>query len=85
MKATAQISSNNGHTVLPAAVRRILGVGKGDKVEFESRENGEVVIRALPTLDELFGSLQGKGKPQADESTQGWNARAERVMHKGKG
>ena len=83
MKATAQISSNNGHTVLPAAVRRFLGIGKGDKVEFESRDNGEVVIRPLPTLDALFGSLQGKGKPQADESAQGWNARAERVMRKG--
>lgn len=84
MKATAQISSNNGHTVLPAVVRRFLGVGKGDKVEFESRENGEVVIRPLPTLDALFGSLQGKGKPQADESAQGWSARAKRIMKKGR-
>jgi AbrB family looped-hinge helix DNA binding protein len=83
MKATAQISSNNGHTVLPAAVRRFLGIGKGDKVEFESRANGEVVIRPLPTLAALFGSLQGKGTPPADESGQGWNARAERVMRKG--
>ena len=83
MKATAQISSNNGHTVLPAAVRRFLGVGKGDKVEFESRANGEVVVRPLPTLDALFGSLQGGGKSQADESLQGWNARAERVVQKG--
>ena len=83
MKATAQISSNNGHTVLPAVVRRFLGIGKGDKVDFESRANGEVVIRPLPTLDALFGSLQGKGTPPADESAQGWNARAERVMRKG--
>jgi AbrB family looped-hinge helix DNA binding protein len=85
MKATAMISSNNGHTVLPAAVRRFLGIGKGDKVEFESRDNGEVVIRPLPTLEALFGSLQvkGKGKPQADESAQGWKARAERLMRKG--
>jgi AbrB family looped-hinge helix DNA binding protein len=83
MKATAQISSNNGHTVLPAAVRRFLGLGKGDKVEFESRANGEVVIRPLPTLDALFGSLPGKGAPPAGESAQGWNARAGRVMRKG--
>jgi len=91
MKATAQISSNNGHTVLPAAVRRFLGIGKGDKVEFESRDNGEVVIRPLPTLEALFGSLHVKGKgkgkvqgkPQADESAQGWNARARRLMRKG--
>ena len=83
MKATARISSDNGHTVLPAAVRRFLGIGKGAKIEFESRSNGEVVVRPLPTLDALFGSLKGKSQPQADESAKGWNARAERVMKKG--
>jgi bifunctional DNA-binding transcriptional regulator/antitoxin component of YhaV-PrlF toxin-antitoxin module len=83
MKATAQISSNNGHTVIPAAVRRFMGVGKGAKIEFESRANGEVVVRPLPTLDALFGSLKGKGSPSADESAKGWHARAGRVMRKG--
>ncbi len=83
MKATAQISSDNGHTVLPAAVRRFLGIGKGARIEFESRPNGEVVVRPLATLDALFGSLKGKGAPQADESAKGWNARAERVVKKG--
>ena len=84
MKATGQISSHNGHTVLPAAVRRFLGIGKGDKVEYESRANGEVVIRPLPTLDALFGSLKGQGQPQADESAQGWTLRGERIMQKGR-
>jgi bifunctional DNA-binding transcriptional regulator/antitoxin component of YhaV-PrlF toxin-antitoxin module len=83
MKATAQISSDNGHTVLPAAVRRFLGIGKGARIEFESRSNGEVVVRPLPTLDALFGSLQGKGEAPSDESARGWNARAGRVMKKG--
>jgi bifunctional DNA-binding transcriptional regulator/antitoxin component of YhaV-PrlF toxin-antitoxin module len=83
MKATAQISSNNGHTVLPAAVRRFLGIGKGARIEFESQSNGDVVVRPLPTLEALFGSLKGKNEPQADESAKGWNARAERVMKKG--
>ena len=83
MKATAQISSNNGHTVLPAAVRRFLGVSKGARIEFESRANGEVVVRPLPTLDALFGSLPGKGQPPTNEVAQGWNARAERVLKKG--
>ena len=83
MKATAQISSNTGHTVLPAAVRRFLGVGKGARIEFESRANGEVVVRPLPTLAALFGSLPGKDQPPADESARGWNARAERILKKG--
>ena len=68
MKATAQISSNNGHTVLPAAVRRFLGIGKGARIEFESQANGDVVVRPLPTLAALFGSLKGKGEPPTDES-----------------
>jgi AbrB family looped-hinge helix DNA binding protein len=85
MKATAQISSHNGHTVLPAAVRRFLGLGKGDRVEFESRDNGEVVLRPVPTLDALFSSLSGRGGPSPGaESVQGWNARAKRVSRKGK-
>jgi bifunctional DNA-binding transcriptional regulator/antitoxin component of YhaV-PrlF toxin-antitoxin module len=84
MKATAQISSKNGHTVLPAAVRRFLGVGKGARIEFESRANGEVVVRPLPTLEALFGSLKGKGAPPTDESAKGWHARAERILKKGR-
>ena len=82
MKATAQISSNNGHTVLPAVIRRFLGVGKGARIEFESQPNGDVIIRPQPSLDSLFGSLSGKGTPQADESAQGWHARAERISAK---
>ena len=53
-------------------------------MEYESRANGEVVLRPLPTLDALFGSLKGQGQPQADESAQGWNVRAERLMQKGR-
>jgi bifunctional DNA-binding transcriptional regulator/antitoxin component of YhaV-PrlF toxin-antitoxin module len=83
MKATARISSNNGHTVLPAVVRRFLGVGKGARIEFESRPNGEVVVRPLPSLDALFGSLPGHGQPAVDESARGWQARAGRVLKQG--
>jgi len=84
MKATATISSNNGHTVLPSAVRRFLGVGKGARIEFESRANGEVVVRPQAPLASLFGSLPAEGGPSADESARGWHARAERVMKKGR-
>lgn len=83
MKATARISTNNGHTVMPAAVRKYLGLSKGSRVEYESLANGEVVIRPLPTLHSLFGSLKGDGKYHPDESAQGWAARSERVLKKG--
>jgi bifunctional DNA-binding transcriptional regulator/antitoxin component of YhaV-PrlF toxin-antitoxin module len=83
MKATARISTKNGHTVMPAAVRKFLGLTKGSRIQFESNSNGDVVIKPLPTLDALFGSLKGDGKYYADESAQGWAARTDRVLKKG--
>ena len=83
MKATARISSRNGHTVLPAAVRKFLGLTKGSQIQYESKTNGEVVIKPLPTLEALFGSLKGDGLYHADESAQGWDARTDRVLKKG--
>jgi len=83
MKATAQISSDNGHTVLPAAVRKFLGLRKGSRIQYESRADGEVVLKPLPSLQALFGSLKGDGVCHGDESARGWAARAERVLKKG--
>jgi AbrB family looped-hinge helix DNA binding protein len=83
MKATARISTKNGHTVVPAAVRRYLGIGKGSRIQFETRENGEVVVKPLPGLDSLFGSLKGDGVYHPDESARGWAARADRLSKKG--
>ena len=80
MKATAIISSKSGHTVLPAAVRRYLGLRKGSRIQYETSANGEVVVKPLPSLDSLFGSLPGDGVYHPDESVQGWHARAERVL-----
>jgi bifunctional DNA-binding transcriptional regulator/antitoxin component of YhaV-PrlF toxin-antitoxin module len=83
MKATARISSKNGHTVLPAAVRRFLGLTKGSHIQYESKANGEVVLKPLPSLEALFGSLKGDGVCHADESARGWAARADQVLKKG--
>jgi AbrB family looped-hinge helix DNA binding protein len=83
MKATARISTKNGHTVVPAAVRKFLGITKGSRIQFESKANGEVVVKPLPTLAALFGSLKGDGIYHSDESVQGWTARTGRVLKKG--
>jgi bifunctional DNA-binding transcriptional regulator/antitoxin component of YhaV-PrlF toxin-antitoxin module len=83
MTATARISSKNGHTVVPAAVRKFLGLTKGSQIKYESKANGEVIIKPLPTLEALFGSLKGDGVYHADESAQGWAARTDRVLKKG--
>ena len=84
MKPTALISSENGHTVLPAAVRKYLRVGKGMRIEFEPLKSGEMVIRVLPTLDALFGSLKTKGNSKPNNSPGRWDSRAERLMNKGR-
>jgi bifunctional DNA-binding transcriptional regulator/antitoxin component of YhaV-PrlF toxin-antitoxin module len=61
-------------------VRKYLGLSKGSQIQYESRSNGEVVIRPLPTLEALFGSLKGDGVYHADESAHGWAARTDRVL-----
>ncbi len=68
---------------MPAAVRKFLGITKGSQIQFESRANGEVVVKPLPSLEALFGSLKGDGMHHADESAQGWAARSSRVLKKG--
>ncbi len=37
----------------------------------------------LPPLEALYGSLPGNSSPHRDESAQGWNARARRLVQKG--
>ena len=68
---------------MPARVRKFLGLTKGSQIQYESKANGEVVVKPLPTLDALFGSLKGDGVYHRDESAQGWAARTDRVMKKG--
>jgi bifunctional DNA-binding transcriptional regulator/antitoxin component of YhaV-PrlF toxin-antitoxin module len=68
---------------MPAAVRKFLGITKGSRIQFESRANGEVVVKPLPTLEALFGSLKGDGVHHTDESAQGWAARTNRALKKG--
>lgn len=36
--------TSKGQITLPKAIRQALGVGAGDKVAFELRENGEVLV-----------------------------------------
>jgi bifunctional DNA-binding transcriptional regulator/antitoxin component of YhaV-PrlF toxin-antitoxin module len=68
---------------MPAAVRKYLGLGKGSRIQYESKANGEVVLKPLPTLEALFGSVKGDGIYHADESARGWVAGTGRVLKKG--
>jgi bifunctional DNA-binding transcriptional regulator/antitoxin component of YhaV-PrlF toxin-antitoxin module len=45
-------------TTIPLAVRRALKLSPRQKVTYEIRSDGSAVIRPLPTLDDLFGSVK---------------------------
>ena len=49
--------SLKGQVTIPAEIRRLLGVGPGDKVSFSVR-NGQVEVHAVrPPLDESFQAI----------------------------
>jgi AbrB family looped-hinge helix DNA binding protein len=48
--------SDRGQVTLPAEIRRESGVHSGTKVQVEFR-GGEIVLRPVLSLDELYGSL----------------------------
>ena len=52
---TSTITSK-GQVTLPAKLRKELGLKPSDRVFFDGK-NGEVVIKKLPSIDSLFGSL----------------------------
>jgi len=45
-------------TTIPLAVRRALKLAPRQKVSYEIRTDGSAVIRPIPTLDEIFGSIK---------------------------
>ena len=44
-------------TTIPLEVRQALNLAPRQRVSYELRPDGSVVIRPIPKLDELFGSL----------------------------
>jgi bifunctional DNA-binding transcriptional regulator/antitoxin component of YhaV-PrlF toxin-antitoxin module len=45
-------------TTIPLEVRRALKLAPHQKVAFELRPDGSAVMRPVPSLDDLFGSLR---------------------------
>jgi AbrB family looped-hinge helix DNA binding protein len=55
--------TSKGQITVPKAVRERLHLEPGDKVLFDIREDGSVVMVARnEPLENLFGILKGKGK-----------------------
>lgn len=60
--ATATVTSK-GQITIPKKIRDALGVVPGDRVVFERRAAGEVVVtgRKSLTIDDLYGMLPNNG------------------------
>ena len=60
---TATLTSK-GQITLPKAIRDLLHLGTGDRVDFVVRDDGTVVLRpATVDVRELKGLLHRKGRP----------------------
>ena len=62
-------------TTIPLEVRRALKLSPRQRVSYEVRPDGSAVMRPIPQLDELFGSVK-LGKPVAGTRDEKRAARA---------
>jgi len=57
-------------TTIPVEVRKALKLKPRQRIAYEIRDDGSAVMRPLPGLDELFGSLKPKrpvGSPRQEK------------------
>jgi bifunctional DNA-binding transcriptional regulator/antitoxin component of YhaV-PrlF toxin-antitoxin module len=72
-------------TTIPLEVRQALKLAPRQRVSYEVRPDGSAVMRPIPLLDELFGSIK-LGKPAAstrDEKRAARNAIAREASTEG--
>lgn len=56
--------TSKGQITIPREIRDLLGVNAGDRLSFEVREGGEVVVQSETTdIRSLQGILKRKGTP----------------------
>lgn len=55
--------TSKGQTTLPKAVRKVLGVGPGDRVRYVILDNNEVRMMSVRPLSRLFGTFRHEGPP----------------------
>ncbi|MGN7610476.1 AbrB/MazE/SpoVT family DNA-binding domain-containing protein [Magnetococcales bacterium HHB-1] len=61
---TATTMTEKGQITIPKAIRNLLHLKPGDKVEFEAKENGEVLVKPKSlSVDDIFGMLRDPKKP----------------------
>lgn len=77
MTSKARLTSK-GQLTIPVAVRRTLGLRRGDTVAIEVTADGAVLRKAVRARD-LRGSVPAKKVPWKSARRAGWRARAERL------
>jgi antitoxin PrlF len=70
--------SSKGQLTIPAEVRRVLGVTRGDNVVFESRPEG-VLLRKAGKASELIGVIPPLPIDWNTARRKAWGERAERL------
>ncbi len=69
--------TKKGQVTIPQEVREKLNIAYGEKIEFNTNEKGEVVIKPVKTdLNDIYGALQDR-KPKGTheehrKSAQAW-------------
>lgn len=60
---------SKGQITIPAEVRQLLGVGPGDQIAFEVRDDGQVSVRAVPRLSvsDLMGIVPALDRKMSDD------------------
>ena len=72
-------------TTIPLDVREALGLKPRQKVSYEVRADGSAVMRPVPCLDQLFGSvrLRRRAASAREEKQAARNAMARQATRKG--
>jgi antitoxin PrlF len=71
--------TSKGQVTIPNEIRKKLGIGKDDRVDF-ILEEGRAVLVPVKTLKDLRGAVEARGKGEfAEERAQAKAAVAERV------
>ena len=69
MRESTATVTERGQVTIPAEVRKVLGIGKGDRIVF-ALEDGKAVVKKALSLREIFGSVPALKKPLTWEQIQ---------------
>jgi len=59
--------TTKGQVTIPQKLRRLLGVRPGDKISFESTDDGQVIIKKIDCRRSLAGKLRNQISSQASD------------------